>query len=117
MADIFSKEKRSEIMSKIRSKNTKPELKSKKLFRGFKHNPKGLFGNPDFISLKKRTIVFIDGCFWHKCLLHYKAPKSNKNYWLPKLERNAVRDKEITLAYKNAGWKVVRIWEHELSQI
>lgn len=101
-------------MAQIKRSNTKPELKSKKMFRGFKHNPKGFFGNPDFMNIQKKIVVFIDGCFWHKCSIHYKQPKSNKKYWLPKLERNSTRDNEVNIAYQNSGWKVVRIWEHEL---
>lgn len=112
--DNLTKKQRSYNMTQIKRSHTKPELKSKKMFREFKYNPKGFLGNPDFINIKKKTVVFIDGCFWHKCPVHYKQPKSNKRYWLPKLERNAVRDKEINIAYKNSNWKVVRIWEHEL---
>jgi len=102
-------------MSRIRSRYTKPELRFLKKLKGFVYQPNA-FGRPDFISYKERIAVFIDGCFWHKCPLHFIAPKSNKKYWLPKIERNALRDKEITLAYEKAGWKVQRIWEHELKQ-
>ncbi len=100
-------------MSKIRSRNTKPELKHKAKNKGLEYQPKA-FGKPDFIDWKKKTAIFIDGCFWHKCPIHYKQPKSNKKYWMPKLERNSIRDNEVNLAYQNSGWKVVRIWEHEL---
>jgi len=100
-------------MSKIRSRDTKPELKYKAKNLHLEYQPK-VFGNPDFIDWKKKIVVFIDGCFWHKCPEHYKEPKSNRKYWLPKLEKNVVRDKEISIAYKNAGWKVVRIWEHSV---
>ena len=114
MADNLTKEQRSYCMSRIRSSHTKPELKLKKKLKGFKHCPKGLFGNPDFINWEKRIVVFIDGCFWHMCHKHYIEPKSNKKYWLPKLERNVIRDKEIKVAYELADWKVVRIWSHKL---
>ena len=105
-------------MSRIRAKNTIPELILKKEMKlhGFVHQPKNTPGNPDFINYKNKTVVFIDGCFWHKCPLCFKEPKSNKRYWLPKLERNTVRAKEIGIAYKTAGWKVVRIWEHKLKR-
>ena len=116
MADNLTKRQRSYAMSMIRRSHTKPELKIKKLLKGFKHNPKKIFGNPDFIDEKNKIVVFVDGCFWHKCLEHYRAPKSNKNYWIPKINKNTLRDKEITLAYKNSGWKVLRIWEHELKK-
>ena len=113
MADNLTKEQRSLCMSKIRSKNTKPELRHKAKNLHLEYQPK-IFGNPDFIDWKKKVTIFIDGCFWHKCPKHFIAPKSNKEYWLPKLKKNVLRDKEITLAYKNSGWRVVRIWEHDL---
>ncbi len=100
-------------MARIKRSHTKPELKLKKKLKGYSYQPKA-FGNPDFINYKKKEVIFIDGCFWHKCPVHYKQPKSNKRYWLPKLARNVIRDKEITKAYNNAGWKVARIWEHDL---
>jgi DNA mismatch endonuclease (patch repair protein) len=100
-------------MSKIRSKNTSPELILKKQFKSWVYQPKE-FGKPDFIDYKKKLVVFIDGCFWHKCPIHGNKPKSNKKYWLPKLERNVIRDREVDLTYKFAGWKTKRIWEHEL---
>jgi len=101
-------------MGRIRSFETKIELEHKRKFPKLKYQPKGFFGNPDFLDRKKKIVFFIDGCFWHKCPLHWNKPKSNKKYWLPKLERNVSRDKEIALAYQNSGWKVIRIWEHEL---
>jgi DNA mismatch endonuclease (patch repair protein) len=113
MSDNLTKEQRSFCMSKIRSRNTQPELKYGLKNLHLKYQPK-IFGSPDFIGWAEKTVVFIDGCFWHKCPKHFIEPKSNKKYWLPKLERNAVRDKEITIAYKTAGWNVIRIWEHDL---
>lgn len=113
MADIFSKEKRSEVMSKIHSSNTKPELKHKAKNINFEYQPKA-FGSPDFIDWKNKTVIFIDGCFWHKCPMHYKKPKSNEKYWKQKIRKNILRDKEVGIVYRNAGWKVVRIWEHDL---
>jgi len=114
MSDTLTKEQRSYCMSKIKSSHTKPELILKKYLKEFNHNPKRIFGNPDFINFKEKVVIFIDGCFWHKCPIHYKEPKSNKRYWIPKLEKNVIRDKENAIAYKNAGWGVIRIWEHEL---
>lgn len=114
MTDNLTKEQRSYCMSQIKRSHTKPELILKKFLKGFKHNPKGIFGNPDFINWKKKTVVFLDGCFWHMCPIHYKEPKTNKKYWIPKLLKNVIRDKEADIAYKNAGWKVLRIWSHEL---
>jgi len=96
-----------------RSLDTKPELKYKAENFNLDYHPE-VFGNPDFIDWKNKIVVFIDGCFWHKCPKHFIAPKSNRKYWLPKLEKNVLRDNEINLAYKTSGWKVVRIWEHNL---
>ena len=101
-------------MSKIKRSYTKPELILKNMLKGFEHNLKGIFGNPDFVNWRKKMIIFIDGCFWHKCPDHFKEPKSNKRYWIPKLEKNVIRGREVDLAYKSAGWNVLRIWEHEL---
>ena len=114
--DNLTKEQRSYCMSKIRFKNTNPEILLKKelRFHGFKYQPKNIFGNPDFINHKTKTVVFIDGCFWHKCPKCFKEPKSNKQYWLPKLERNTIRREEIKKTYKISGWEVLRIWEHTL---
>jgi DNA mismatch endonuclease (patch repair protein) len=111
--DNLTKKQRSFCMSKIRSSKTKPELILKKKLKGFEYQPKA-YGRPDFINYKKKEVLFIDGCFWHKCPKHYIQPKSNKRYWLPKLERNILRAEEVNIAYKNAGWKVARIWEHEV---
>lgn len=116
MADNLTKEQRSFCMSRIKRSGTKAELKHKKRFSGFEYQPKGIYGNPDFIDWKNKTAVFIDGCFWHKCQKHFVEPKSNKSYWLPKLEKNVIRGREININYKQSGWKVVRIWEHELAQ-
>lgn len=116
MADNLTKEQRSFCMSRIRSRNTKPELKHKAKNLHLEYQPKGLFGNPDFINWKKKIVVFIDGCFWHKCPEHFREPKSNKKYWLPKLEKNVIRDREINIVYKNEGWEVIRIWECKLKK-
>jgi len=113
MTDTLTKEQRSYCMSRIRSRNTKPELKYKNNTKGFTYQP-DVFGKPDFINYKSKTVVFIDGCFWHKCPKHYIKPKSNRKYWNSKIKRNIIRDKEVSIAYKNAGWKVIRMWEHKL---
>ena len=103
-------------MSKIRSSKTKPELKLKKLMRkfGFAYQPKNIFGKPDFADKKDKIAVFIDGCFWHGCKKHYKMPKQNKKYWNEKLKRNIQRDKIVSSRLERDGWKVLRIWEHQI---
>jgi DNA mismatch endonuclease (patch repair protein) len=118
MADMFSKEKRSDIMSLIRSKETRIEVNFRKqLWRiGFRYskNPAKYFGKPDLAMPKYRTVIFIDGCFWHGCRKHSHTPRSNKEYWKLKIRRNKARDKEVSKYYKKHGWNVIRIWEHDL---
>lgn len=117
MPDKFSKEARSKIMSKIRSKNTAIELVLKKGLKGlyFRYHPK-TYGNPDFGISKRKIAIFIDGCFWHKCPKCYIEPQSNKKYWLPKIQKNAERDKKINEHLKKEGWITIRIWEHEIKK-
>lgn len=102
-------------MSKIHSRDTKPELKLKNLLekRGFIYQPKE-FGRPDFINYKKKIVIFVDGCFWHKCPEHFVKPATNAQFWKKKINENARRDKEITLSYQCSGWRVIRIWTHQI---
>lgn len=119
MADRMSKKARSRTMSKIRSKNTKIEMIIRKTLwkKGYRYRVHTkLKGKPDIVFPKYRMAIFIDGCFWHKCPKCYKEPQSNRAYWIPKIERNAVRDKENEAYLKNAGWKIIRIWEHEVKK-
>lgn len=118
--DKISKEQRSKNMSAIRSTGNKTtELKIIKIFKdykitGWRRHKKGVFGSPDFIFPKLKVVLFVDGCFWHGCKKHCKMPKTNKKYWTSKIERNKQRDKEVNRYYKKEGWKVVRVWEHDL---
>ena len=117
MSDFVSKKKRSKIMSKIRSKNTKIEVNFRKLIwkRNFRYRLHyDITGKPDLAFVSKKLCVFIDSCFWHKCPKHFKAPKSNKDYWNKKIKNNVLRDKKIKNLYGKKGWKIIRIWEHEL---
>ena len=120
MTDTVSKKRRSEIMSKIKSKDTKIEIEFRKAIwkAGFRYrkNPKGYFGKPDLVLRKYKTVIFIDSCFWHGCKKHCRLPSTRKNYWIPKIERNKQRDKEADRYYKKEGWKVVRVWEHDLKK-
>ena len=122
MADIVSPEKRSEMMSGIRSKDTKPERTVRSwLHRNgyrFRINRKDLPGTPDIVLPKYRTVIFVHGCFWHRhddCK-YATVPETNTSYWLPKLERNVVRDKEAALSLEKLGWKVQVIWECEVKK-
>lgn len=119
MTDVFSKEKRSEVMAKIRGRGNKDtELVMIRIFKehhimGWRRNQK-LLGKPDFTFWKPRVVVFVDGCFWHGCPLHATMPKNNKDFWEKKLGANKVRDKFVTEELQRKNWIVIRVWEHEL---
>lgn len=105
-------------MSRIRSKNTKPEIKFRKLLyeaglRGYRLNSK-LKGRPDIVLTRCRLAIFIDGCFWHKCPECYIQPQTRKKFWEDKINKNTERDKEVNKKLKKEGWTVVRFWEHEV---
>jgi DNA mismatch endonuclease (patch repair protein) len=108
-------------MSHIKSSNTKPEEKVRKyLFsKGFRYrkNVRGLPGCPDIVLPKYRTVIFVNGCFWHKhdCP-RFVWPSSNQEYWIPKITRNVERDKRNQQTLKEMGWKVVTVWECELKK-
>ncbi len=74
----------------------------------------GVFGKPDFVFLRGRVAVFVDGCFWHHCPRHGKIPKSRRKYWRAKIARNVERAKEVNRELRRAGWKVLRVWGCEL---
>ena len=121
MTDVFSPEKRSEVMSRIRSAgNRSTEQKLASLFRLHKisgwrrHYP--AFGKPDFVFPAYRIAVFVDGCFWHSCQLdrHCQIPKTRTEWWSNKLERTKRRDREVVRVLRADGWAVARIWEHSL---
>lgn len=121
MADNHSKEIRSKNMSHIRSTNSKPEEKVRKyLFsRGLRYrkNVRGLPGCPDIVLHKYRTVIFVNGCFWH----HHDCgrfvwPTSNEEYWRNKINRNVERDAQNTMLLKQQGWQVLVIWECQLKK-
>ena len=121
MADNHSKEVRSMNMSHIRSKNTKPEEKVRKyLFsKGFRYrkNVRNLPGCPDIVLPKYKTVIFVNGCFWHKhdCP-RFVWPTSNEDYWIPKISRNVERDQKNHELLQQLGWHVIVIWECELKK-
>jgi DNA mismatch endonuclease (patch repair protein) len=123
MADTFSKEKRSWIMSRIRGRDTKPEkaIRSQlhRLGYRFRLHRNDLPGRPDIVLPKYRTVLFVHGCFWHQHNECKRAtvPKSNEQYWIPKLKRNVSRFQQAKVALKDAGWKVVVIWECETKDL
>lgn len=122
MTDVHDKSVRSYTMSRIRSKDTKPEILVRKYlfskgFR-FRKNDKRYPGKPDIVLPKYKTVIFINGCFWHKhenCK-YFAFPKSNLNYWEPKLSKNVLRDQINYSKLTDMGWKVIVIWECELKK-
>jgi DNA mismatch endonuclease (patch repair protein) len=119
MADIYDREKRSEVMSRVRgSGNRSTELRLIAIFRkhsitGWRRNQR-LPGRPDFVFPKQRLAVFVDGCFWHGCPLHGSIPRTNRRFWADKLARNKTRDRNVNRVLRKRGWRVLRIWQHEL---
>lgn len=120
--DKHSKEVRSYNMSQIRSTNSKPEeLVRKYLFsKGLRYrkNVKTLPGKPDIVLSKYKTIVFVNGCFWHahQGCRYFVMPKSNTEYWNEKIDRNIQRDKLVYKQLSEAGWNVIIVWECELKK-
>jgi DNA mismatch endonuclease Vsr len=84
--------------------------------RGWKVHPPGLPGKPDFLFLESRLVVFVDGCYWHGCPMCGHIPRINKPYWKAKIERNQQRDRLNTTRLQEAGFRILRLWEHELEQ-
>ena len=118
MPDVFTKAKRSEVMSRIRGQgNKETELALMKLLRrhritGWRRN-QNVFGKPDFLFRRNRLALFVDGCFWHGCPEHYQRPAINQDYWRPKLEQNLARVAIADAALLAEGWTVIHAWEHE----
>lgn len=116
--DTLSKESRRKNMQAIKGKETKLETRVSHAlwYKGirFRKNVRGLYGNPDIAIRKHKVAIFIDSCFWHACPLHCHVPETNREFWLAKLERNKQRDQEVTDHYHQNGWRVLRVWEHDL---
>jgi DNA mismatch endonuclease, patch repair protein len=119
MPDVFTTAKRSEVMSRIRGRgNKKTEVALANLLRANgiigwrRHQP--LFGKPDFTFRKQRLVIFVDGCFWHRCPKHFNMPVNNAPFWEKKIAANKLRDRLVTKTLRRNGWSVLRIWEHDL---
>ena len=115
MADRLTKKQRSYVMSRIKGKNTAPELLMKGLLKKyhFIHQPKGILGNPDFGNKKKKIAIFVDGDFWHGW--NFRARKGKLPvYWAKKIAKNIARDKKTTNLLRKNGWTVLRVWEWQL---
>ena len=122
MPDTLTQEQRRRCMSHIRSKNTKPEILVRhELFRrGYRYriNVSKLHGRPDIVLPKYKTVIFINGCFWHghEGCKHFVQPKSNIESWKSKILRNQQRDKETILKLQQQGWRVIVVWECEINK-
>ncbi len=119
MVDVFSKEQRSAVMSRVKGRGNKAtELKLIAILRehklsGWRRNSQ-IVGRPDFVFKTAKLAVFVDGCFWHGCPIHGSAPSSNSEFWMTKLTRNRERDRFVNKSLRNREWKVIRVWQHEL---
>lgn len=118
MTDVMTKAQRSFNMSQIKRQNTKPELRlrkelASKRLTGYRIKSK-LLGKPDIIYTKRKVVVFVDGCFWHKCPSCFRMPSTNTPFWNKKLSTNVKRDKLTNKRLRENGWKVIRVWEHDL---
>jgi len=120
MADVHTKEIRSYNMSRIKGKNTKPEMLVRKfLFANgyrYKLNDKTLPGKPDIVLPKYKTVIFVHGCFWHghKNCKYFVVPKTRTDWWLHKINGNIANDKKTSKSLKKEGWKIITIWECNL---
>ena len=110
---------RSQQMARIKGRDTKPEkrLRAHLWARGLRYRLRANvpIGRPDLAFPGARVAVFVDGCFWHGCPVHYVRPRSRRQFWADKLTANLLRDRRHTATLEAAGWTVVRLWEHEVS--
>ena len=115
--DVFTPEKRSAVMRRVKARDTAPELKVRRALRGagigYRLGGAGLSGRPDVTMKGRRTVVFVHGCFWHghDCPRGARQPKANAAYWSAKIDRNRARDAASEAALLAAGWRVITVWE------
>ena len=118
MSDVFSPQKRREVMASIRGKDTKEELLVRRfLFQHglrFRTSDRRLPGRPDIVLAKYRTVIFLNGCFWHGHEGCYRLPKTNQEFWRRKIERNRARDEQNIARLLAMGWRPLVVWECEL---
>ncbi len=121
MVDIFHKKKRSDIMSRIKGKNTKPEILVRSLLHvmgyRFRLHKKNLPGKPDIVLKKYKSVVFVHGCYWHRhsCNRGQSMPKTNEKFWEKKFQGTIKRDMITKKLLQDAGWKVIVVWQCELT--
>ncbi|MES2849962.1 MAG: DNA mismatch endonuclease Vsr [Bacteroidota bacterium] len=120
MADVHNKEQRSYNMSRIKGRDTKPEMLVRKFLfaNGYRYrlHDKKLPGKPDIVLPKYRTVIFVHGCFWHghENCKYYKVPQTRTDWWLNKINGNIANDDKATKALKKDGWKIITLWECDL---
>jgi DNA mismatch endonuclease, patch repair protein len=118
MPDIMSRRRRSALMSRIRGRDTRPEVDLRRRLwkKGLRYRThfQRLAGRPDVVFIGAKVAVFVDGCFWHGCPEHRVWPSSRVSFWRKKLEGNQARDAAVTNQLRLAGWVVLRLWEHEI---
>jgi DNA mismatch endonuclease (patch repair protein) len=125
MADSLTPQQRSALMARIRSKNTGPEMTVRRLVHGmgfrYRLHRKTLPGKPDLVFPGRRKVIFVHGCFWHNhpdpSCKSARTPKSHQEFWIPKLERNRLRDETNRQALTGLNWESLTIWECELKNI
>lgn len=120
MTDVMTPEQRHHCMSSIRSRDTRPEVTVRRYLwqHGYRYRlyKKELPGRPDIVLSRLRTVIFINGCFWHGHECHRRFPKTNRDFWLRKIERNRERDRDVAARLRQMGWNVITIWECELAK-
>ena len=120
MSDVFSPEKRSQVMRCVRGRDTSPERKVRRLLTRmglrYRLHRRDLPGSPDVVFARKRVALFVHGCFWHghDCARGARVPKANADYWVRKIARNRARDSDVQRRLAEAGWRIVVVWECEL---
>ena len=122
MADVHTKKQRSKNMSAIRSKGNKStelvilQLLRKNKITGWRRHIKKIQGTPDFTFKKEKIVVFVDGCFWHGCPKCKAIPKTNKKFWINKMNINKQNDRKTNKILKADGWTIIRFWEHQIKK-
>ena len=122
MSDNLTKAQRSRLMARVASKGnrtTERKLRAKLVsagISGWKINAAAVRGKPDFVFENLGVAIFVDGCFWHGCIKCRSIPKANHKFWVQRIEGNKTRDRQITYQLRHEGWKVLRIWEHDLQK-
>lgn len=119
MSDVLTPEQRSFNMARIRGRNTKPEIRLRRAIwaKGMRYRTHSdLPGRPDIVFSKQRVAAFVDGCFWHKCPIHFQWPTTNPEFWRNKLTDNVSRDNTVNSILIARDWCVARFWEHEVRE-